>query len=137
MASVAVVAVSAALLVAVLSVSGSISGSIDRLATSIGGDADLEVSGVTDDGFDESLLDTVTRVENVTAAVPLVRMQTATSSNRALVLGVGPNVSELHSDLQTAIHDQLQNGSPVQSAPNGVVVGAGLGIAKGDEIDVA
>ena len=41
-ASVVVVAVSAALLVAVLGVSGSITGSIDRLATSIGGNADRE-----------------------------------------------------------------------------------------------
>ena len=61
-ASVAVVAVSAALLVAVLGVSGSITGSIDRLATSIGGDANLEVSGITEDGVDEALTDTVSRV---------------------------------------------------------------------------
>src|SRR3981081_2597229 len=76
LASVAVVAVSAALLVAVLGVAGSITGSIDRLAPSIGGDAALEVSGVTGDGFDGSLLDTVAGVDNVTAAVPLTRMAT-------------------------------------------------------------
>ena len=56
-----VVAVSAALLVAVLGVSGSITGSIDRLATSIGGDADLEVSGITGDGIDDTMLATVSR----------------------------------------------------------------------------
>ncbi|MCW2655277.1 MAG: ABC-type transport system, involved in lipoprotein release, permease component [Mycobacterium sp.] len=137
MASVAVVAVSAALLVAVLGVSGSITGSINRLATSIGGNADLEVSGITDDGFDEALFHTVAGVENVTAAVPLIRMPTTTSSERALLLGVGPNASALHSDLETAIRDQLHDGSPLQSAPNGVVVGAGLGVARGDQFDVA
>jgi putative ABC transport system permease protein len=133
---VAVVAVSAALLVAVLGVAGSITGSIDRLATSIGGDADLEVSGVTDDGFDESLLDTVAGVENVAAAVPLTRISTTANSSRVLMLGVGQNASELHSDLQTAIQDQLADGSPLTSAPNGVVVGTGIGVARGDQFDV-
>jgi putative ABC transport system permease protein len=137
LASVAVVAVSAALLVAVMGISGSITGSVDRLANSIGGDADLEVSGVTDAGFDESLLDTVAAVENVTAAVPLLRMQTTMNSGHALLLGVDQNISALHSDLQSAIHDQLQDGSPLRSAPNGVVVGAGLGVARGDQFDVA
>jgi putative ABC transport system permease protein len=136
-ASVTVVAVSAALLVAVLGVSGSITGSIDRLATSIGGDADLEVSGITGDGFDESVLGAVGGVANVAAAVPLVRMRTTANAQPALLLGLGQNASELHSDLQTAIHDELQSGSPVTSAPNGVVVGAGLGVVKGDQFDVA
>jgi len=137
LASVAVVSVSAALLVAVLGVSGSITGSINRLATSIGGDADLEVSGVTDDGFDQSLFDTVAAVENVTAAVPLMRMPTTANSDRALLVGVGPNISALHSDLETAIRDQLKDEIPPASAPNGVLVGAGIGVARGDQFDVA
>jgi putative ABC transport system permease protein len=135
-ASVAVVAVSAALLVAVLGVSGSITGSIDRLATSIGGDADLEVSGITEDGVDEALTDTVSRVENVTAAVPMVRMRTTADAQQVLLIGLGQNASELHSDLQTAIKDELDAGPPVTGATNGVIVGAGLGIAKGVEFDV-
>jgi putative ABC transport system permease protein len=136
-ASLAVVAVSAALLVAVLGISGSIAGSIDRFSASIGGDADLEVSGVTDAGFDESLLDTVAGVKNVTAAVPLLRMQTTTTANRELLLGVGPNISALHSDLQSAVQNQLQAGSPLQSAPNGVIVGTGVGVARGDQFDLS
>jgi putative ABC transport system permease protein len=129
-ASVVVVAVSAALLVAVLGVSGSITGSIDRLASSIGGDADLEVSGITGEGVDEGTLGTVAAVQDVTAAVPLVRA-------RALLIGLGQNASDLHSDLQTAIQQQLASGAPVTSAPNGVIVGAGLGIAKGVTFHVA
>jgi putative ABC transport system permease protein len=135
-ASVAVIAVSAALLVAVLSVSGSITGSIDRLATSIGGDADLEISGVTDDGLDESLEDTIAADHSVAAAVPLVRMPTTVNSDRVLLLGVGPNISALHSDLEAAIRDQFREGTPVPSVSNGVVVGAGLGIARGDTFEV-
>jgi putative ABC transport system permease protein len=136
-ASIVVVAVSAALLVAVLGVSGSITGSIDRLSTSIGGDADLEVSGITGDGVDESLLGPVGAVKDVVAAVPLVRMRTTANAQPALLLGLGQNASDLHSDLQTAIADQLDSGSPVTSAPNGVIVGGGLGIVKGQRFQVA
>lgn len=136
-ASIVVVAVSAALLVAVLGVSGSITGSIDRLASSIGGDADLEVSGITEDGLDETLLGTVSGVQNVTAAVPLIRMRTTANARPALLLGLDQNASRLHSDLQTAIQDTLQSGSPVTSASNGVIVGGGLGVAKGQRFQVA
>jgi putative ABC transport system permease protein len=136
-ASVVVVAVSAALLVAVLGVSGSITGSINRLATSIGGDANLEVSGITDDGFDEALLGSVTGVQDVAAAVPMVRIRTSVNASPALLLGLGQNANELHSDLQTAIKDQLDSGSPVTGATDGVIVGAGLGIAKGEQFEVA
>lgn len=137
LASVGVVAVSAALLVAVLGVSGSITGSINRLATSIGGDANLEVSGITEDGFDESLLERVAGVRDVAAAVPMVRMRTNVGGTPALVLGLGQNASELHSDLQTAIQHELDSGAAVANITNGVIVGAGLGIAKGDRFSVA
>ncbi|MET0700683.1 MAG: FtsX-like permease family protein [Mycobacterium sp.] len=136
MASVAVVAVSAALLVAVLGVSGSITGSIERLAASIGGDADLEVSGITDDGLDESLLATVTGVPGVTAAVPMLRTRMTVHALPALLLGLGANASALHSDLQTAIQHELDSGSPVTVNSGGVIVGAGLGIAKGEQFDL-
>jgi putative ABC transport system permease protein len=136
-ASVSVVAVAAALLVAVLGVSGSITGSIDRLAASIGGDADLEVSGITDDGFDDSFVQTISTVPNVTTAVPLVRQRTTVNSTPALLLGLGQNASALHSDLQIAIQNELRAGSPVAAAADGVIVGAGLGIAKGTQFDIA
>ncbi len=136
LASVAVVAVSAALIVAVLGISGSITGSIDRLAASIGGDAALEVSGVTDSGFDEALFDDITGLPDVVAAVPLLRMQTSANSGRALLLGVDRNISALHSDLQTAISDQLRT-APTPSGPNAVIVGAGVSAAQGSQVDVA
>ena len=54
----------------------------------------------------------------------------------ALLIGLGENAAELHSDLQTAIQDQLEAGSAVTSAPNGVIVGGGLGVAKGEPFEV-
>jgi putative ABC transport system permease protein len=135
-ASASVVAVAAALLVAVLGVSGSITGSIDRLAASIGGDADLEVSGITADGFDDSLIQTITSVPDVAAAVPLIRQRITVNSTAALLLGLGQNASALHSDLQTAIQDDLKTGSAVAAGTDGVIVGAGLGITKGTQFAI-
>jgi putative ABC transport system permease protein len=136
LASVGVVAVSATLLVAVLAISGSITGSADRLATSIGGDAALEVSGVTDAGFDESLASTIAAVDGVAAAVPILRVQTRVASQRVLLIGVDRSVSSLNSDLELAVHDQLQAGSALQSVPNGVVAGPGVGVGQGDQFDL-
>lgn len=116
-----------------LGISGSITGSINRLAASIGGDADLEVSGVTEAGFDEALLGTITSDPNVKSAVPLLRMQVAAGPDRALLLGVGQNIGDLHSDLQTAVHDAVQGLAPLPSAPNGVIVGKGVGVSRGEQ----
>lgn len=135
-ASVGVVAVSAALLVAVLGISGSITGSAERLADGIGGNAALEVSGVTDAGFDASLLDAVGRVPGVAAAVPVLRAQVETASGQALLIGVDRSVEALTSDLEQTVRAQLQPGSPLSRAPNGVVVGPAAGVGQGTEFDV-
>jgi putative ABC transport system permease protein len=120
-ASVGVVAVSAALLVAVLGISGSTTGSAERLANSIGGDTALEVSGVTDAGFDESLLNVVAGVNNVAAAVPILRMQMTADSHRFILVGVDRSVVALQSDLANAVEAQVEPGSPLLSIPDGVV----------------
>lgn len=136
LASVGVVAVSAALLVAVLGISGSITGSAARLTESIGGVADLEVSGITDSGFDASLLDAVARVPDVRAAVPIVRMKTRVDGDGVLLIGVDRSVSALNSDLQQAVQDQLRPGSPLLTTPDGVAVGPAIGVATHEQFDL-
>lgn len=139
-ASVGVVAVSAGLLVAVLGMSGSITGSAERLADSIGGNAQLEVSGVTDSGFDESLLNTVRHVDGVAAAIPILRAQpqlnSGPNSEKVLLIGVDNSIRALSSDLEETVRAQLQPDSPLQKVPNGVVVGPALGIKEGDRFEL-
>lgn len=139
-ASVGVVAVSAGLLVAVLGMSGSVTGSAERLADSIGGNAALEVSGVTDSGFDESLLNAVSRVDGVTAAVPILRAQPEMSagpdSGRVLLIGVDDRVQSLSSDLEEAVRAQLRPDSPLQKVRDGVVVGPELAVGESDRFDL-
>src|SRR6476646_6043053 len=85
--SLAVVAISATLLVAVFGIAGSITGSADRLVAGIGGNAVLEVSGVTDTGFPQTMLPQVAQVSGVQAAVPMLRTSIGKPNQRTIVIG--------------------------------------------------
>lgn len=129
----AVVAVAAALLVAVLGTYGSLTGSVERLATTIAGNADLEIVGVTDSGFAATELDVVRGVPGVDAAVPLLRSDVVTDTGPLTVIGVDASITALDSDLQGAI-----SGSVADFArPDSVLAGPGTGLAEGDSLDVA
>jgi putative ABC transport system permease protein len=131
--SLAVVAISATLLVAVFGIAGSITGSSDRLVAGIGGNASLEVSGVTDTGFPEAMQHEVAKVPGVAAAVPMMRTSTGRPSERVVVLGVDENIRAMLSDLQRAVQDQI---GPLVSEPGRVAVGSGTGHAVGDSIQL-
>ncbi len=124
-----VVAISATLLVAVLGIAGSITGSSGRLVAGIGGNASLEVSGVTDTGFRETLLRDIAKVPGVTAAVPMLRTSLGTPSKRVLLLGVNKKVTAMLSPLQRAVQGRI---GPLVRQPNRVVVGSGTGYNEGD-----
>ena len=129
--SLAVVAISATLLVAVFGIAGSITGSSDRLVTGIGGNASLEVSGVTDTGFPESVRLDVAKTPGVAAAVPMLRTSVGPPSQRVVLLGVDESIRAMLSDLQRAVQDQI---GPLVSQPNTVAVGPGTGHAVGDTL---
>ena len=131
--SLVVVGISATLLVAVLGIAGSITGSSDRLVAGIGGNAALEVSGVTDTGFPEAVRTAVANVTGVAAAVPMLRTSVGKPSERVLLLGVDDNVRAMLSDLQRAVQDQI---GPLVTQPGRVAVGAGTGYAQGDSVSV-
>jgi putative ABC transport system permease protein len=124
-----VVAISATLLVAVLGIAGSITGSSGRLVAGIGGNASLEVSGVTDTGFPEALLRDIAKVPGVAAAVPMLRTSVGKPSERVVLLGVNKRVRAMLSPLQRAVHDKI---GPILKQPNRVAVGAGTGHKEGD-----
>lgn len=131
--SLAVVAVSAVLLVAVLGISGSITGSAERLTHSVAGNADLEVSGITDSGFDQGLQAQIAAVPGVEAAVPMLRMSSGPPSERVLLLGANASIASLDSELQQTVQPQLGR---LLATPGGVAVGAGMGLSEGDTVRV-
>ena len=125
----AVVAISATLLVAVFGIAGSITGSSSRLVAGIGGNASLEVSGVTDTGFPEALFRDMAKVPGVDAAVPMLRMSVGKPSNRVLLLGVNTRVRAMLSPLQRAVQDKIGR---LVKQPDRVAVGAGTGRKEGE-----
>ncbi|GAB0106558.1 ABC transporter permease [Nocardia sp. JMUB6875] len=128
-----VMGVSAGLLVSVFSISGSITGSVDKLTHSLGGKAALEISGVTDAGFDQSLLQQIRAVSGVGTAVPMVRQSIGADENRALLIGADQSVSELGGDLEGPLKEQA---AKLLTVSNGVLVGAGMGHKEGDKFQL-
>ena len=130
--SAGVVAVAAGLLIAVLGTYGSLTGSVERLAATIAGNANYEIVGVTDSGFDERELDVVPAVPGVEAAVPLLRSTVRSDVGNLTLLGVDASVTALQSDLQGAVGDA----AGLLADPSGVVVGAATGLEQGDTISI-
>ncbi|WP_280482769.1 ABC transporter permease [Nocardia cyriacigeorgica] len=133
MMSLTVMGVSAGLLVSVLSISGSVTGSVDRLTRGLGGDAVLEITGVTDAGFEQALLAPIATTPGVDRAVPMLRAQVGTGEDRALLIGADASVAVLGSDLAGPMSAQT---GKLLSVPNGVLVGGGLGRAEGEQFEL-
>ncbi len=135
-ASIAVMAVSAMYLVAVFGIFGSITGSVNRLADGIAGIASLEVSGITDAGFPDTITADVAAVPGVAAAAPMIRTSASTSSGPILLFGADERLAALGGALKDALKDggaaQLANPSGPSGPPNAVRVGPGVGHAKGE-----
>jgi putative ABC transport system permease protein len=124
-----VVAISATLLVAVLGIAGSITGSSSRLVAGIGGNASLEVSGVTDTGFPDTLIPEIEKVPGVAAAVPMLRTSVGKPSQRVVLLGVNEKVRSMLSPLQRAVQDKI---GPLVKQPGRVAVGTGPGYKENE-----
>ncbi|MFC9894427.1 FtsX-like permease family protein [Nocardia sp. NPDC127579] len=127
--SLAVMSVSAALLVAVLSISGSVTGSVDKLTRALGGAAELEISGITDAGFDQSLLPRISATPGVQTAVPMLRAQVGAGADRLMLIGADQTIGALGNQLTGPMSSQ---GLKLLSVPNGVLVGAALGRDEGE-----
>jgi putative ABC transport system permease protein len=128
-ASVAVMAVSAMYLVAIFGIFGSITGSVNRLADGIAGIAALEVSGITDAGFPDTIAADVAAVPGVATAAPMIRMSAPTRSGPVLLFGADKASAELGGALKDAVSRPLDQ---LTDKPDGVQVGPAVGHAKGD-----
>lgn len=124
-------AVSATYLVAVFGIFGSITGSVSRLADGIAGVAALEVSGITDAGFSDTILADVAAVPGVATAAPMIRTSASTASGPVLLLGADASTAALRSALKDAFKAGARPLQAPSSTPNGVQVGPRVGYAKG------
>ena len=128
-ASIAVMAVSAMYLVAVFGIFGSITGSVNRLADGIAGVAALEVSGITDAGFPDTITADVAAVPGVATAAPMIRSPASTASGPVLLFGADKSSAALGGALKDAVEKPLKT---LSDNPNGVQIGPSVGHRKGD-----
>ena len=115
-------------LVAVIGIFGSITGSVNRLADGIAGVAALEVSGITDAGFPDTITGDVAAVAGVATAAPMIRTSTSTASGPVLLFGADASSAELGGALKDAVRKPLKT---MSENPNGVQVGPRVGHTKG------
>jgi putative ABC transport system permease protein len=115
-------------LVAVIGIFGSITGSVNRLADGIAGVAALEVSGITDAGFPDTITADVGAVPGVATAAPMIRTSTSTASGPVLVFGADASSAALGGALKDAVQKPLKT---LSENPNGVQVGPRVGHGKG------
>lgn len=132
-AVVIVIAVSAALLVAVLGLIGSIDTSIKLLADGVAGNARLEVTGLGDGGFTDAVLGDVERVPGVSAAVPMVQTPVISDAGQVLLLGADPRSVRLNSVLYEAMSGRMP---ALAATPDGVLAGPRTGVKEGDRLSV-
>jgi putative ABC transport system permease protein len=132
-ASVAVMAVSAMYLVAVIGIFGSITGSVNRLADGIAGIAALEVSGITDAGFPDTVAADVAAVPGVATAAPMIRTTASTTTGPVLLFGADASSAELGGALKDAVRKPVKE---LSENPNGVQVGPRVGVVKGQKFEL-
>jgi putative ABC transport system permease protein len=115
-------------LVAVIGIFGSITGSVNRLADGIAGIAALEVSGITDAGFPDTITADVAAVPGVATAAPMIRSSTSTASGPVLIFGADASSAALGGALKDAVQKPLKT---LSENPSGVQVGPRVGHGKG------
>ena len=116
-------------LVAVFGIFGSITGSVNRLADGIAGVAALEVSGITDAGFPDTITADVAAVPGVATAAPMIRSSASTASGPVLLFGADKSSAALGGALKDAVEKPLKT---LSDNPNGVQIGPSVGHRKGD-----
>lgn len=143
--SVAAVALCVAMVSGLLATYGSIAASVARFGGQLAGDAELEVSGLTDGGFDEALLAGITADPDVAQAVPMIRTIVNIGDHRVVLLGVDQRITSLRSSLLRTVDElpsaaRLSIYSVTRADRNELVAGpqlaATLGLAPGQEVAV-
>ena len=131
--SLIVVAVSSALLIAVLGTYGSLTESIRDFDSAINGVAQLEVASIADSGIDESLAGEIRAgASDAKAVVPVIRGTAVVGDRRIALVGSDFRATALGSAVQQA----AETGLKADDLDDGVVVGADTGLRLGERISV-
>lgn len=137
--SMSVVAVSSALLIAVLGTYGSLSESVRQFNAAITGVAQLEVAAISDAGVDDVLVTEIRRdVDGTRSVVPMIRSSVTVDDDTFTLLGSDFRVTALSGDLQGAM-PVGEDGSvslTQEDLADGVIVGAATGLTEGQRLQI-
>ena len=143
--STASVALSVSLITGLFATYGSLAASVERFGDQLAGNAMLEVSGLTDGGFDETLLGRVESNPHVAEAIPMIRTVVNIDGRRVVLLGVDKRITALRSSLLQTVDDLPSTArfsiySVTRADRNELVVGPALarsaGLRAGMEVPV-
>ena len=127
--SLGVVVVASALLVAVLGAFGSLTESVRQTNAAISGSAQVEVTGVSDNGIDQRLAGAIrSNVDAVRTVVPVIRTSVNINGASVALLGSDQRFSSLSSELRQAMSTA---GSGRQSRSTTCVTGSSPGQGPG------
>nr|WP_279099807.1 FtsX-like permease family protein [Gordonia bronchialis] len=134
--SLGVVVVASALLVAVLGAFGSLTESVRQTNAAISGSAQVEVTGVSDNGIDQRLAGAIrSNVDAVRTVVPVIRTSVNINGASVALLGSDQRFSSLSSELRQAM-STAGSRSPIalDDLRDGIVAGPGTGLTEGQRL---
>lgn len=141
MLSVGGIVIGSSLVVAVLGFFGTLTGSVEGFVEELAGVADLEVSAVSDQGFDEKIVFSIADVEGVQSAVPVIRTSVIAQSSsgatkRILFLGLDQRARALGTDLSRRQEERLASPAALPGVFVGKPLADSLLLEIGDELTV-
>jgi putative ABC transport system permease protein len=124
--AVAAVAAAASLVMALVSVQGSLIGSVRHFEAAVAGTASLEVTGLSDTGIDEGLVNQVRHAPGVATAAPLVLHRVVADRIAVDLVGIDPSLLSFDATELRNIARQLPL---ARLTTTSVVVGPGIASA--------
>lgn len=119
-------------MVAVLGLFGSLDGSVQGFVDDVAGSADLEVSAVSDEGFDERIFFDIAQVRGVEAAIPALRSRALVGGSQVIIVGVDERARRLG----TRLSEHTFSGDDIRGLLIPGDLARELGLTVGDSVDV-
>ncbi|MFV0495830.1 FtsX-like permease family protein [Mycobacterium sp.] len=130
------VMIAAALLVAIAGIYSSLTKSVATMSEDLYGKAAFEVTGAADSGLPEALVGELRGVAGVAAAEPIVKATVNSPRSGTTLLGVSPDLQVLDNRVGNELVQQAEQDKSHGSLADGAIVGPGLGVAAGNQVEI-
>lgn len=134
-ATLGVVVIASALLVAVLGAFGSLTDAVRQSNAAISGGADVEVTGITDTGIDADLAGRIRELPDVKTAAPLIRGSVVIDGATVALIGSDHRLTALSPQLRATMSAESQSVN-LDDLGDGIIAGPGIGLTKGQRLTI-